>query len=62
MTWGPLYMYYRCAGCGVKYKYELDMLGHLGDTFGKCPTCGADGVFVKEGPIMTDDNEYIDAE
>lgn len=62
MTWGPLYMYYRCDQCGTKYKYELDMLGTLGDSFGKCPNCGSDGIFVKEGPIMTDDNEYIDAE
>lgn len=62
MTWGPLFMYYRCSECGMKFKYELDMLGVLGDRFGRCPECSAEGIYEKEGPVMSDDNEYVEAE
>lgn len=62
MTWGPLFMYYNCPHCGMKFKYDLDMLGELGDRFGSCPGCGTMGVYEKEGPRMDDDNLYFEAE
>lgn len=58
MTWGPLFMYYHCPDCGKKFKYELDMIGRLADRFGRCPECGAEGIFVKESPRRAGDEAY----
>lgn len=61
MTWGPLFMYYICPECGLKYKYELGRLTELGNKFGCCPKCGIEGRYIKEGPVVLDDNEFLDA-
>lgn len=58
MTWGPLFMYYECPDCGKKYKYELDLMTSLGEHFGRCPLCGAEGTFVKEAPRTAGDEDY----
>ena len=26
MTWGPMYMYYHCPKCGLKFEYAVDMI------------------------------------
>ena len=26
MTWGPMYMYYHCSKCGLKFEYAADMI------------------------------------
>lgn len=62
MTWGPLFLYYHCPECGMKYKYELDLLQELGDRFGRCPECAAMGIYEKEGPRIADDEEYLEAD
>ena len=62
MTWGPLFIYYCCPECGMKYKYELDKLAAFGDTFGQCPHCGTDGTYEKEGPRLVDDKEYSEVD
>ncbi|MBR4157298.1 MAG: excinuclease ATPase subunit [Oscillospiraceae bacterium] len=58
MSWGPCFMYYRCPDCGKQFKCAVDMIPVLGDDFGKCPVCGAAGVFVKEGARTPDDQDY----
>jgi len=58
MSWGPCFMYYVCTECGKKFKYELDLLSSLGDAFGRCPECGATGVFVQDGARLPNDLDY----
>jgi len=62
MTWGALYMYYRCPKCGKKFKYALDVLPEFGDDFGHCPDCGTMGVYEKEGARTPDDLDYFEVE
>ena len=51
-------MYYCCPECGRKFKYATDLIPVVGEKFGCCPTCGAAGVFEKEGARTADDLEY----
>lgn len=62
MSWGPGFMYYRCGGCGKKFKYALDMIGVLGDRYGHCPVCGAEGEYLMDGARTPDDNDYEEVE
>lgn len=62
MTWGPMFMYYRCDNCGKKFKYELDLMVAFGQRFGCCPKCGTMGTFEKDGPRLADDNIYEEVE
>lgn len=34
------------------------MIGRLADRFGRCPECGAEGIFVKESPRRAGDEAY----
>ena len=58
MTWGPSFMYYHCDQCGKKFKYELALIPVMGDDFGRCPVCGAPGVYERDGARMKNDSEY----
>lgn len=58
MTWGALYMYYKCPKCGKQFKYATDLMAEFGNEFGCCPVCGAAGTYVKEGAVQPDDLEY----
>lgn len=62
MTWGALYMYYKCPDCGKKFKYAIDLIPEFGDEFGCCPDCGTMGTYIKEGAITKDDLEYEEVE
>lgn len=62
MTWGPCFMYYRCAVCGKRFKYDVDMIPVFGKQFGKCPQCQGKGILVKEGARDTDDAAYEEVE
>ena len=62
MSWGALYLYYRCDSCGKKFKYATDMIPVFGPDFGRCPICGKDGVFEKEGARTPDDLDYEEVE
>ncbi|MGN0658337.1 MAG: hypothetical protein ACI4LA_01900 [Emergencia sp.] len=62
MTWGAFYMYYQCPQCGRKFRYALDLLNEMGDQFGRCPDCGAEGTFIKEGPVSRDSMDYVEVE
>lgn len=62
MTWGALYMYYKCPKCNKQFKYAIDLIGEFGDEFGCCPQCGQMGTYVKEGPRLSDDLEYEEVE
>jgi transcription initiation factor IIE alpha subunit len=55
-------MYYHCPECGKKFKYALDMLSVFGADFGRCPECGAEGVFEKDGARTPDDGDYFEVE
>ena len=58
MTWGPMFMYYRCPLCGLKYKYELGRMSEFGAQFAFCPDCHVMGTFEKEGARTPDDADY----
>lgn len=58
MSYGPYFFYYRCPSCEAGFRYSLELLAPLGDEFGRCPHCGAEGAFVKEGNVSADDAEY----
>ncbi len=62
MTWGPGFMYYHCPKCGLKFKYALDLMVEFGDDFGKCPECGTEGVYEKDGARTVDDLDYVEVE
>ena len=62
MTWGALYFYYHCPDCGFKFEYALDMMEEFGTDFGKCPKCGAMGVYESDGPRAKNDAEYFEVE
>lgn len=62
MSWGACFMYYHCPECGKKFKYALDMLSVFGADFGRCPECGAEGVFEKDGARTPDDGDYFEVE
>lgn len=62
MTWGAFYMYYQCPDCGKKFRYALDLLNEMGDRYGRCPVCGTEGTFIKEGPVSRDSTEYEEVE
>ena len=55
-------MYYHCPNCGLKFKYALDLIAQFGDAYGKCPCCGTDGVYEKDGARTLDDLEYTEVE
>ena len=55
MTWGALYMYYKCPKCGKQFKYALDVMTEFGEEFGCCPDCGEMGTYIKEGARTKDD-------
>ena len=62
MSWGACFMYYHCPECGKKFKYALDMLSVFGESFGRCPECGAEGVLEKDGARPPDDGDYFEVE
>ena len=62
MSWGPNFMYYHCPDCGKKFKYAQDYIPVFGDAFGRCPDCGAMGVFEKDGARTVDDLDYYEVE
>ena len=59
MSWGAFWMYYRCPGCGRKFRWEL---GDLADpAFGRCPGCGREGALDGEsGAPPPDPDSYPD--
>lgn len=60
MSWGVYWMFYRCPNCGKKFKSGADTITE--PTFGRCPTCGAEGVLVGESGKFNppDANDYED--
>ena len=58
MSWGPCFMYYHCPDCGKKFKSELGLLAELGERFGQCPDCGAEGCFEMQSARIPNDSEY----
>ena len=62
MTWGPMYMYYHCPKCGVKFEYAVDMIPDFGEKFGYCPKCDVMGVYEKDGARQPDDADYLEVE
>jgi len=62
MSWGVGYFYYICPECGCKFKYAIDMIAAFADDFGKCPTCGHMGTYIRDGAIGPDDADYIEVE
>ena len=62
MSWGASYFYYHCSVCGKKFEYAQDLISVFRDDFGKCPFCGAMGVFEKDGARTPDDNDYFEVE
>ena len=55
MTWGPMYMYYHCPKCGLKFEYAVDMIPDFGEKFGYCPK-------EKDGARQPDDADYLEVE
>lgn len=55
-------MYYHCPDCGTKFKYALDLMVEFGDDYGKCPKCGAMGIYEYDGPRRKDDQDYEEVE
>ena len=62
MTWGPMYMYYHCPKCGLKFEYAVDMIPDFGEKFGYCPKCAVMGVYEKDGARHPDDADYSEVE
>ena len=62
MSWGALYMYYRCPECGKLFKYATDLIAEFGDDFGKCPSCEVMGTYLKEGARIPEDLDYEEVE
>lgn len=62
MSWGPGYMYYHCAECGLKFKYALDLIPAFGESYGRCPQCGTAGIYEKDGAVTPDDRDYLEVE
>ena len=31
MTWGPMFMYYHCPKCGLKFEYAVDLIPEFGE-------------------------------
>ncbi len=62
MTWGPCIFYYHCSECGKKFSYAADLMAAFGDNFGKCPNCGAEGIYEKDGARILKDREYEEVE
>lgn len=62
MSWGALYFYYKCPGCGKLFKYASDLIAEFGDDFGKCPVCEEMGTYLKEGARTKDDLLYEEVE
>ncbi|HIT32279.1 MAG TPA: excinuclease ATPase subunit [Candidatus Enterenecus stercoripullorum] len=58
MSWGPSLFYYHCPHCGKRFSCEDGLIPVLGDRFGKCPVCGAEGVLECTGPRIPDDQAY----
>ena len=55
-------MYYHCPACGKKFKYALDLMAEFGGDFGRCPACGVEGVYEKDGARTLDDLDYEEVE
>lgn len=51
-------MYYHCSCCGLKFKYDVDLIPVFGNQFGHCPFCHGAGVFEKDGARTLDDSKY----
>ena len=62
MSWGSCYFYYSCPACGKRYKYSIDLIPVLGESFGKCPVCGIFPTPEKEGAVTSDDLMYEEIE
>jgi len=62
MSWGANYFYYHCSKCGKKYKYAQDLIPEFGDEFGKCPACGAVGVYEQDSARIPEDLQYEEVE
>jgi diphthamide biosynthesis protein 3 len=62
MTWGTCFMYYHCPQCGKRYKFGIDMIPVFGQDFGRCPVCGEEGTFEKDGARTPDDALYEEVE
>ena len=62
MTWGPMYMYYHCPKCGLKFEYAVDMIPDFGEKFGYRPKCDVMGVYEKDGARQPDDADYLEVE
>lgn len=62
MTWGPCMFYYHCPECGKKFSYASDLMTVFGDDFGKCPNCGAEGIYEMDGARTLDDRDYEEVE
>ncbi len=62
MSWGPCFIYYRCPGCGKKFKYAVELIPVFGDRFGLCPVCGASGQYESDGARRPDDADYDEVE
>ncbi len=58
MTWGTLYLYYRCPECSKLFKYGADLIAQYGNEFGFCPDCGVMGEYITEGARIPDDLKY----
>lgn len=62
MTWGPMFMYYHCPKCGLKFEYAVDLILEFGEKFGHCPKCDVMGVYEKDGARQPDDADYLEVE
>jgi ssDNA-binding Zn-finger/Zn-ribbon topoisomerase 1 len=62
MSWGALYIYYRCPECNKLYKYATDLIVEYGDEYGYCPECNVMGEYVTEGARIPDDLNYAEVD
>ncbi len=62
MSWGPAFMYYHCPECGKRFKCAVELIPVLGERFGRCPDCGAEGILDKDGAVTPDDFLYPEIE